>query len=210
MSRLLQDSVGILEGGETNETTAALEAAFSTTLSHVVAKGLAKSDFFYLMTRNSKFTMPFEKIDGLDYLKAQSLPPPREHFASRLSGRTILSEEEYGIFLETWSRLKIGNMFQLFELYLALDVTNLVCVLDLYFHKIFEVTRLYPSHFFTISSLALAAALLNSCNPREEQQRQPERTSSLRIPLLDEDTYHIFSEALIGGYSRWIPRSGEP
>jgi hypothetical protein len=76
-----------------------------------------------------------------------------------------------------------------------LDVTNLTCVLDFYFQKMFRQTRLHASHFFTINSLALAAALLNSSDPEK-----PERTS-LAIPLLDEDTYHLFSEALSGGYS---------
>jgi hypothetical protein len=175
MSQLLQDSVGILEdaaaGGD------ALEEAFNTTLRHVLAEGYDKNDFFYLLKKNWKFVMLFEKIDSLAYLEAQSSPPPREHFASLLSGRAILSEVDYDLFLNTWKRLRIENMFQLFRLYLALDVTNLTCVLDFYFQKMFKQTRLYASHFFTISSLALAAALLNSSDPEK-----PERTS-LGIPL---------------------------
>jgi hypothetical protein len=192
MSQLLEDSVGLLVADAAKGTS--LEEAFGTTLKYLLAKGYRKEDFIYLLKENSKFVMPFERIDLLAYLRQQSSVPPKEHFASLLGGRATLSARDYDLFLNTWNRLGIEDMFQLFKLYLAMDVTNLTCVLDFYFQKIFRQTRLYPANFFTISSLALGAALMNSCNPEQPG-------TGLTIPLLDAETYNVFSEALIGRYS---------
>jgi hypothetical protein len=95
MSQLLEDSVGLLVTDAAEGTS--LEEAFGTTLKHLLAEGYGKDDFVYLLKENSKFVMPFERIDSLAYLRQQSSVPPKEHFASLLGGRATLSAGDAGL-----------------------------------------------------------------------------------------------------------------
>ena len=53
---------------------------------------------------------------------------------------------------------------------------------------------LYPAHFQTISSLAVASFLRHNKDPIQKHE-------SLKLELLNEDLFEVFSTCLKGGYS---------
>jgi hypothetical protein len=202
LNQLVSDAVQI-----SNRKSIDLSAIFPNTLDHLISQGYDEDTFKYLLTQNAKMQMPFEVIDSLSYLQRQTIPPPRSAFKNTLSNTLEIPEDSYALFLQTWNKLKISSLYQLFRLYLALDVIYLGEVLAFYFQTLFSHTKLYPSHFQTISSLGLAATLLNSPDPDNPKER-------LKIPFLDESSYELFCEALIGGFSsvnakycNWNPMS---
>ena len=189
LNQLVGDAVQI-----SNRKSIDLSTIFPNTLEHLISQGYDKGTFQYLLTQNAKMSMPFEVIESLSYLKQQTVPPPRSAFKNTLSNTLEISDDSYALFLQTWNKLNIRSLYQLFRLYLSLDVLYLGEAIAFYFQKLFSHTKLYPSHFQTISSLGLAATLLNSEDPNDPKER-------LKIPFLDESSYELFSEALIGGFS---------
>ena len=68
-------------------------------------------------------------------------------------------------------------------------------LLGFLFEKLFNLTNLWPSHFLTLASLAVASLLYNGRSPSNKRNR-------LTFPFLDEQTYNIIANnCLTGGYA---------
>jgi hypothetical protein len=160
-----------------------------------------KTALTFPLTALTALTFPFSSLQthlfssqNYEYLVTTVEPPPIQHFSSLLSNVKQIDDEKYQVFLETWKRLKILNLKELFEIYLILDVIFLNTALKYYFETMWQRTRLYPAFYLTISSYALSAAMLNSKDPKNGSK-------PLRLPFLDSQTHELFSQTLQGGYS---------
>jgi hypothetical protein len=78
-------------------------------------------DQFYI-TAQSKLAMPFSKIDSIAYLKETMVLPPIEHFNSQLRADFRLPDNDYSALQEIWTSLDISNLYQLFALYLKVNI----------------------------------------------------------------------------------------
>ena len=170
-----------------------LEELFPSSLAYCNSLGF-NNKCFKIFVRG-KFFFPFEKVDSWRRMSTQTEPPPPTDFVSTLRGRDRLSPKEYSKFLELWTEFGIKSMAHLAEIYNKADVLIQQDTLAFYFERIHHVTQLWGCHFYTLSGLAVKAAMLNSPHPDRPRQR-------LFLQFLDERVYDLFSQALIGQYVR--------
>ena len=142
----------------------------------------------------AKLIFPFEKIDGIDYLRSVKEVPPKEHFGSLLRAETEITDSQYSLFREVWRILKPENLLFMLVFYVNLDTAFLGCCINWYFEEIFRVTECHPLYYKTISALSLATALFHSTDPVQKGRL-------LRLQLLPEHIYEKFKNLLIGGLS---------
>lgn len=166
-----------------------LKETFPTTYDFAMSRGYSEEHFQILV--KSKLPFPYEKISSWKDLEEQKSPPPASAFSSILRGTNGLPLNEYDEFVKIWNFFNFQNLAQLLEIYNITDVCLHCDTTCFYYERIHKITGLFPSHFFTISSLALQSALYNCKNPDDESKR-------LFLQYLDEDVYNLFSQALNG------------
>ena len=143
---------------------------------------------------SSKMTMPFEFVGSFETLESTTQPPSPSDFASLLKGSEGLNDEDMAEFTRNWNLFGCRNLLQIYYIYGACDTLLLSDAMTFYLNKLHSITRLFASHFLTLSSCALASVFLNSRDPKDA--RKP-----LFLPFLSGDVYEKFQQCLVGGYS---------
>ena len=172
------------------KTNQPLKDIFATTYTYVTKRGYTDEQFEFLVRK--KMIMPFQKMDSLNYMLQQTAIPPRDHFTGPL--KPDLDEDGYHNFVTIWRLLDIQNLYELVALYAGLDTAELLDAMVYYHDQIYKIIGLYPTHYQTISSLAASSFLRHNKDPVEKH-------SSLKLELLSEDLFQLFTECLRGGYS---------
>lgn len=78
--------------------------------------------------KETKFFFPYEAFTSLDFLEQTSLPPHSAFYSSIKNSN--ITEEEYGLCLETWKRENFRNMRDYLIYYNNLDTTGMLAALD--------------------------------------------------------------------------------
>jgi hypothetical protein len=106
---------------------------------------------------------PYEYMTDFDRLKETQLPP-REAFASSLSGKT-LSDEEYAQAQQAWTLFNCHSLQDYTRVYVALDVLLLASVFERFRATCLDQNLGYgldPAHFLTAPSLSWSAMLFRN------------------------------------------------
>jgi hypothetical protein len=106
---------------------------------------------------------PYEYMTDYHRLKETQLPP-REAFASALSGKS-LSEEEYQQALQAWNLFGCQTLADYTRIYVALDVLLLASVFERFRATCLDPVQGYgldPAHFVTAPSLSWSAMLFRN------------------------------------------------
>ena len=154
-----------------------------------VQQSYTKEQFEALIRSKSFF--PYELCTSWIGMESQVSPPAPEDFASLLTDSKGLTPCEHEEFVEIWRLFEIQSLAHLLRFYNIADTLLLGESVRFLFDRIHKITGIYATHVFTISSLAVYAALLNSKDPHNRRKR-------LFLPFLEKETYEIFSEALTG------------
>ena len=168
------------------------QEAFPTMYQYAQSHGFTSEMFQLSIT--GKMDFPYELCTNWNQMALQTSPPSAKDFASTLRDSSGLTDIEYTEFCKIWHTFKIDNLATLLRIYNIWDACFTSDVCTFYFEQLHRVTKIYPTHCYTISSLALKAAMLNSKCPDNSRKR-------LFLPFLKEETYKKCKEALNGGYS---------
>ena len=166
-----------------------LEQSFPNTFQYCLTQGYSKETFEILI--QSKMSFPYEFALSWEQMERQTTPPEPTAFKSLLRGTEYLPQNEYEEFVKTWNLLGVNSLAQLAMVYNIVDTLLHGDVTCFYYERIYEITNIWPTHVYTISSLAMKSALFNSRNPKNPSKR-------LFLEYLDEDVYNLFSQALNG------------
>ena len=172
------------------KTNTPLRNMFETTYNYMIRKGYTEENFNFVIKK--KLIMPFHKMDSIDYLLNQKEIPPKEDFVCPL--KPTIEETDYSNFVKIWKMLNVSCLYEIVCLYAGLDTAELLDTIAYYFDEIYKTVGLYPAHFQTISSLAVASFLRHNKDPIQKHE-------SLKLELLNEDLFEVFSTCLKGGYS---------
>ena len=170
-----------------------LEAAFPTSKHFCDSWNFTNEQFEKFVS--VKCPMPYEYCTDYESLVNTTTPPPPSAFKSTLRGIEEISPAEHNTFVSMWTTLGCSNLLDLMHLYAIGDVTMYSDAVGFLFEKLFNLTNLWPSHFLTLASLAVASLLYNGRSPSNRRNR-------LTFPFLDEKTYNLISNnCLLGGYA---------
>ena len=140
-----------------------------------------------------KMHMPYELLSSFQLAESITEPPEARSFKSILRNNHIgLSPDQHREFVTTWNVLKVQNMGQLLKIYNILDTLFLADAGNFYFSKLHEVTKLWCTHTFTISSFSVFSSLYNSKSPENRKKR-------LFLPFMNSKIYSYFQKELTGG-----------
>ena len=145
---------------------------------------------FKLMT-SSKMNFPYEVCSSWESMCNIRTPPPANAFASSLRDSPGLTTSEHEEFCQIWEVFKIDSLASLLIFYNKLDTMLTADTCLFLFNRLHHITKIFPTHVFTISSLAIESALLNSRHP--DKPWKP-----LFIPFLETEIYDRFCGALNG------------
>ena len=174
------------------EENISIESAFPATYDYCKTMNFSREQFLVLV--ESSLKIPYEYCNNFKTLAETITPPPPSAFQSLLNGKPSLTTEEYKEFLRIWDLLQVTSLWDLYRIYASIDVTSMADAVIFFFDKLHDICKLYPSHYTTISGLALASMLANCKSPQNKRR-------SIFIPFLSKDIYERFEKALIGGYS---------
>ena len=119
-----------------------LNEIFKNTYRMVQNEGYSEGDFNFLVSQKMK--MPFERVSGFRYLIETKDVPPKSHFRSRLNfNDEPISTSEYDTFCEAWRKLRINNLYELFNIYLKLDTNFLLDSMLFHFQRTFNSLGFY-------------------------------------------------------------------
>ena len=169
-----------------------LDKAFLTTVRY--ARSLNLSDHQIDVLISKKLKMPFESLTSVETMIAKTTCPESTEFSSVLYGKDGLTEQEMTDFRYVWDTCNVRNLHQLFTWYNVLDTCQMCDATAFFFDKLHATTSLYPTHYLTCSSLAMASMLYNSVSPDHSQEK-------LFIPYLPSHIYEFYEQNLSGGYS---------
>ena len=169
-----------------------LDKAFLTTVRY--ARSLNLSDHQIDVLISKKLKMPFETLTSVEAMIAKTTCPEATEFSSVLYGKEGLSEQEMTDFRYVWDTCNVRNLHQLFTWYNVLDTCQMCDAAAFFFDKLHATTSLFPTHYLTCSSLAMASMLYNSVSPDHSRQK-------LFLPYLPSDVYEFYERNLSGGYS---------
>ena len=148
----------------------------------------------FQLSIQAKMDFPYELCSDWDLMSSYTSPPPPEAFASTLRDSAGLTDFEHREFCKIWHTFNIDNLTTLLRIYNIWDacLTSDVCIF--YFEQLYSITKIWPTHVYTLASLAVKSALLNSKCPDNHRKR-------LFLPFLDSENYQKFKGILTGGYS---------
>ena len=170
-----------------------LKTTFATSKAYCDSLGFSQTQFEKFIS--VKMPMPYEFLTDYQTMVNTTSPPPPSAFKSTLRGVDEITTAEHEIFVSMWNTLGCQNLLDILHLYSVADVTMYCDAVVFLMEKLFNLTHLYPSHYLTLASLAVASLLYNGKCPSGRQQR-------LNFPFLDEQTYNIISQnCLTGGYA---------
>ena len=169
-----------------------VESTFRATYEYSLEMGYSHQQFVILT--GSSLDIPYEFCTDYAKLVGTVNPPPSSAFQSLLTNKSSLNDDQYADFVHKWHLFGVKNLLQLYQIYASVDVTTMADAVIFFFNKLHLICGLYPSHFLTISSLALSSMLANCTSPTNTRR-------SILIPFQSERIYNVFQKALIGGFS---------
>lgn len=92
---------------------------------------------------------PYEYMTSMDRLKEECLPPP-DAFASKLSGSTGASPEDYQHAQNVWRQFECKNLGDYSELYVMADCYQLLEAISELRNTLFDEFNLDLCHFFSL------------------------------------------------------------
>lgn len=167
-----------------------LHLAFPTTKAFCDSKNFTDQQFQTFC--RTKCKMPFELCTDLETMQNITSPPPKEAFKSKLRCTDGISDEDHAIFTNMWRTLGCQSLVDIFGFYAIGDVTMYSDSMAFFLEKQYKLTHLYPSHFLTISSLAVSSLLFNARHPGNPRRR-------LSLPFLTEELYQLISQNQLTG-----------
>ena len=169
-----------------------IESTFRATYEYSLKMGYSHEQFVVLT--GPSLDIPYEFCT--DYAKLENTihPPPPAAFQSLLTNKQCLDDDQYANFIRVWHLFGIENLLQLYQIYASVDVTSMADAIIFFFNKLHLICGLYPSHFVTLSGLALDSMLANCTSPANSHK-------SIFIPFLSERVYNLFKKGLIGGFA---------
>ena len=167
-----------------------LSEAFPTTKAFCDSHNFTTSQFETFC--QTKVKMPFEACTDLQTMLNVTTPPPKEAFKSKLRCTDGISNADHEVFVKMWQTLGCTNLVDIMRFYGIGDVTMYSDSLSYFLEKQFKLTHLYPSHFLTISSLAIGSLLFNARHPGRRNRR-------LFLPYLDAELYDLINQNQLTG-----------
>ena len=179
----------IIDLHESREVTGkSLEETFPRTYLHTQLTNLPLSTF-ELMTK-SKWHFPYEAVQTRNWDHLQSVTSFKpEDFKSTLRNSEGLTDDEFREFQLLSQSLGVTSLAELIRQYNISDCLLGSDTVLYYFNHLHRVCGIFPTHVYTVASLAIRSFLLGSPDPEKPGQR-------LFMPFLSEEIYDIFSMAL--------------
>lgn len=141
---------------------------------------------------SSKADMPYEFIKSFSFAESVKEPPEPAAFKSILRNSDGLNEEQHRDFITMWNAMKVQNLGIMLKNYNLLDVLYLSDVSIFYFTRLHQVTKLWCTHAYTISTFSVLSSLYNSKSPENSRKR-------LFLPFCNKRIYEAFQGELLGG-----------
>ena len=109
---------------------------------------------FELLTQKGIY--PYSYIDSFEKFDENCLPPQQEY--KSVDGE-IISDAEYKLGQEIWSRFQLKSLGELHDLYLSTDTNLLADVFNGFRDTAYKAYSLDPAHYVSAPSLSWSAAL---------------------------------------------------